>query len=143
MLHPFNFQHPHLFSFSCGHAACRSCWLSHARRNAMNRTAFIHCIVSLAVTSILIESSEFQLHVHIYDNRKSCSVLRCNNWYPLLLFDFSVRIRSNENYQQWRIQTFFIRSGGSSSVRRRAPFTVSPANEFSLYVSRLNYIILL
>ncbi|KAF8383421.1 hypothetical protein PRIPAC_72563 [Pristionchus pacificus] len=39
-------EHPHLFSFSCGHAACRSCWLSHARRNAMNRTAFIHCINS-------------------------------------------------------------------------------------------------
>ncbi|KAF8386612.1 hypothetical protein PRIPAC_75754, partial [Pristionchus pacificus] len=37
-------KHPHLFSFSCGHVACLSCWLAHAKQNARAHSTSITCV---------------------------------------------------------------------------------------------------
>ncbi|GMS80347.1 hypothetical protein PENTCL1PPCAC_2522, partial [Pristionchus entomophagus] len=37
-------RHPSLFSFSCGHIACHSCWLAHGKQNARARVTSITCV---------------------------------------------------------------------------------------------------
>ncbi|GMR46291.1 hypothetical protein PMAYCL1PPCAC_16486, partial [Pristionchus mayeri] len=37
-------QRPSLFSFSCGHLACHSCWLAHAKQNARARVPATTCV---------------------------------------------------------------------------------------------------
>ncbi|GMS91863.1 hypothetical protein PENTCL1PPCAC_14038, partial [Pristionchus entomophagus] len=38
------FQRPFLFSFACGHVACHSCWLVHAKHESRARSTAISCL---------------------------------------------------------------------------------------------------